>query len=72
VEEKILLEKIGSRIKEMRTEKGMSQQQFSAALDSEKSNVSRIESGRINPRIATLYKIAKVLNVTLSDLLAIE
>ncbi len=33
---------------------------------------ANVESGRVNPRISTLYKVAKVLNVTLSDLLMIE
>ena len=70
--EEKLLAKIGERIVELRTEKGMTQQEFAAALDYEKSNMSRLESGRTNPRIATLYKVAKVLNVTLSDLLMIE
>ena len=67
-----LLAKIGERIVALRTEKGMTQQEFAAELDYEKSNMSRLESGRTNPRIATLYKVAKVLNVTLSDLLMIE
>ena len=57
---------------QLRTEKGMTQQEFAAELDYEKSNMSRLESGRVNPRISTLYKVAKVLNVTLSDLLMIE
>ncbi len=72
MKEKELLAKIGTRIVELRTEKGMTQQEFAAELDYEKSNMSRLESGRVNPRISTLYKVAKVLNVTLSDLLMIE
>ena len=72
MKEKELLVKIGERIVELRTEKGMTQQELAAELDYEKSNMSRLESGRVNPRIATLYKVAKVLNVTLSDLLMIE
>ena len=72
MKEKELLAKIGERIVELRTEKGMTQQEFAAELDYEKSNMSRLESGRVNPRISTLYKVAKVLNVTLSDLLMIE
>jgi transcriptional regulator with XRE-family HTH domain len=72
MKEKELLAKIGERIVELRTEKGMTQQELAAELDYEKSNMSRLESGRTNPRIATLYKVAKVLNVTLSDLLMIE
>ena len=67
--EEDFLKKIGKRIKQIRKEKGLSQQQFAAALDYEKSNASRLESGKINPKIGTLYKVAKVLNVTLSYLI---
>lgn len=70
--EKALLKKIGLRIKVLRTERGISQQELAAALDYEKSNMSRLESGRINPRIATLYKVAVVLNVSLAELLSID
>jgi len=72
MKEKDLLVKIGERIVELRKAKGMTQQEFAAALDYEKSNMSRMESGKVNLRIATLYKVAKVLNITLSDLLMIE
>lgn len=63
---------IGKRIKDLRTEQGMSQQEFAATLDYEKSNMSRMESGKVNLRISSLYKVAKALGVTLSDLLDIE
>ncbi len=71
MEERELLQKIGERIKQLRMEKGISQQQLAAALDYEKSNMSRLESGRINPRIATLQKVANVLNVSLAELVSI-
>jgi len=70
--EKVLLSKIGARIKELRSEKGMSQQELAAALDYEKSNMSRLESGKINPRIGTLYKVASVLKVSLKELVDIK
>jgi putative transcriptional regulator len=70
--EKALLNKIGLRIKQLRMDKGMSQQELAAELDYEKSNMSRLESGTINPTIATLYRVAKALNITLSELLDIE
>lgn len=72
MEEGELLLKIGERIKQLRMEKGISQQQLAAALDYEKSNMSRLESGRINPRIATLQKVANVLNVSLAELVSVE
>ena len=68
MEESELLKKIGDRIKQLRVEKGISQQELAAALDYEKSNMSRLESGRINPRIGTLQKVAAVLQVSLSEL----
>jgi len=67
-----LLAALGKRIKDLRTEKGMSQQEFAAQLDYEKSNMSRMESGKVNLRIASLNKVAQVLGITLSELLDLE
>lgn len=70
--EKVFLKKLGFKIKQLRTEKGLSQAEFGFEIDVEKSNVSRLESGRVNPRTYTLYKVAKALQITLPDLLTIE
>lgn len=67
-----LLKKIGQRIKEIRIEKGMPQIELAVELNYEKSNMSRLESGRTNPRIATLYKVAKALEMPLHELLRID
>jgi transcriptional regulator with XRE-family HTH domain len=67
-----VMAKIGARIKKLREEHGMSQQEFAAKLDYEKSNASRMESGKVNLRLLTLAKVAKVFNMTLSDLMKIE
>ncbi len=72
MKEKVLLGKIGNKIKQLRSEKGFSQQEMAAELDYEKSNMSRLESGRVNPKISTLYKVAQVLKVSLAELLDIE
>ncbi len=63
---------LGKRIKDLRMEKGMSQQEFAAKLDYEKSNMSRMESGKVNLRIASLYKVAQVLGITLPELLDLD
>ncbi len=70
--EKVLLKKIGVRIKEIRQQKGLTQQELAAELDYEKSNMSRLESGNIDPRASTLNKVAKALGVTLSELMDIK
>ncbi len=70
--EEELLKRIGKRIKDLRIERGIEQQVLAAEIDYEKSNMSRLESGKLNLKIATLYKVAKALEVTLSEMLAIE
>jgi len=39
--------------------------------DFEKSSMSRIEAGRTNPTITTLFKISEALAVTIKDLVDI-
>jgi len=63
------LKRLGFKIKQLRTEQDLSQADFGKEIDVEKSNVSRMESGRVNPRTYTLYKVAKALNISLSELL---
>lgn len=70
--EKVFLMKIGKRIKELRVAKGISQQELAAEIEYEKSNMSRLESGRVNPKIATLYKVAKALGISVSDIVEVD
>ena len=71
--EKELLKKMGERIKEVRTSKGVTQQELAVeAFDTDKSNISRLEAGRVNASIFTLYKMAKYLGVSVSDLVDFE
>jgi transcriptional regulator with XRE-family HTH domain len=67
--EKVLLKKLAARIKQLRVAKGLTQQEFAALMDYEKSNMSRMESGNVNLRVTTLYKVAKVLGITIQELL---
>ena len=70
--EKQFLVKLGIRIKQLRTNQDLSQNAFGNEIDMEKSNVSRLESGKVNPRVATLFKVAKALHISLADLLELE
>lgn len=63
---------IGSRIKLLRESKGISQQDLAAMCNFEKGNMSRLEAGRTNPTITTIYKISQALDVRISDLLDFE
>ena len=64
----ILLTNLGLRIRKIRQEKGISQASLSFSCDMEKSNVSRIESGKTNPTYLILYRISKALGLSLSEL----
>lgn len=66
-----LQQKIGERIRILREEKGISQQNLAAICNFEKANLSRLEAGRTNPTISTLYKISEALQISLSELVNI-
>ena len=67
-----LQQKIGSKIKSIRESKGISQQDLAAICNFEKGNLSRIEAGRTNPTVSTLYKISQALEVTLTEIVDVE
>ena len=60
-----IFKKIGLKIKLLRIERKISQQDLAAACNFEKSNLARIEAGRTNPTVATLLKICQVLEVSI-------
>lgn len=69
-----LLKTVGRKIKEIRESKGLTQVDLVGKIEGEidTTNISRIESGRTNPTIFTLYRIAIALEVSLKELLDIE
>ncbi|MDY3536823.1 helix-turn-helix transcriptional regulator [Riemerella anatipestifer] len=69
-----ILKKIGKKVKEMRESKGLSQVELVGKMQGEidPTNISRIESGRTNPTIYTLHRIAEALEIKISDLVDIE
>ena len=68
----VFLKKLGTRIKQIRLEKGIKQKDLGYSLDIEKSNMSRIESGNTNPTIIMVKKISEELGVSLNELLGNE
>ena len=70
--EQQLFIKIGDKIKELRELKNLSQQDLAALCNFAKSNMSRIEAGRTNLTIKTLFKISNALKVPLKDLVSID
>ena len=63
-----LSKSLGERIRKLRDEKNITQQDLAALCNFEKSNMARIEAGRTNPTLLSLHKISVALNITLSML----
>lgn len=60
--------KVGHRIQRLRELKGLSQQDLAAKCNFEKSNMSRLEAGRVNPTLSTIDKVAKALEIPVMEL----
>ncbi len=69
-----LLKNVGKKIQEIRISKGLSQVDLVGKIEGniDTTNISRIESGRTNPTIYTLYRISEALEIPLSELINIE
>ncbi|MDM1534276.1 helix-turn-helix domain-containing protein [Myroides marinus] len=65
-----LLKSIGRNVKQARELKGLSQVELVGLMEGniDTTNISRIESGRTNPTIFTLYRIASALEIPLENL----
>ena len=59
---------LGQKIKTLRKAKGLSQEKFAEKAELSQQHISRIENGQTYPGVATLAKIAKVLNIPMDDL----
>ena len=59
---------VGKQIQKLRESKGLSQQDLAAKCNFEKSTMSRLETGRVNPTLSTLEKVAKALDVSIVEL----
>ncbi|MDP2453827.1 MULTISPECIES: helix-turn-helix domain-containing protein [unclassified Kaistella] len=71
MEKSVFLEIIGKRIREVRLSKNLTQLDLVSRIDGEvdPTNISRIESGRTNPTIFTLHKLADAMEISLVQLL---
>ena len=62
------LKQLGERVKRLRKQKGLTQEQLADKIRVSSTYIGFIEQGLRNPSINTADKIARVLGVKLSDL----
>ena len=72
MDKEILKSKIGLKIRSIREGKNLSIMDLADMLDIEYNNLIRIEKGRTNPTIITLYKIGQALNVKLPEIVDVD
>ena len=62
------IKQFGAKVKALRKQKGMSQEQLAWETGMEFSQINRIENGVINTSISSAFIIAKALQVDVSEL----
>ncbi len=65
----MLIKAVGERIRQLRLEQDISQEDLAVEADIPLSQIGRIERGETNPTISTLYVISEALKIELSSLL---
>ncbi|HEX6915561.1 MAG TPA: helix-turn-helix transcriptional regulator [Chitinophagaceae bacterium] len=63
-----VLAALGSRIRTLRTTKGLSLSELAYRCEFEKASLSRIELGKTNTTILTLTRISKALEIHIGEL----
>jgi transcriptional regulator with XRE-family HTH domain len=63
---------LAERLKELRSEKKMSQEELADKSEITLSQIARIETAKINPTVSTVFKIARGLDVSPKELFDFE
>ncbi|WP_140937074.1 helix-turn-helix domain-containing protein [Sphingobacterium lumbrici] len=59
----------GNRLRELRQQRNMSQEELANKIDTPISQISRMERGEGNPTLHTLFEISTALKVDLKELI---
>ncbi|BFU60319.1 MULTISPECIES: helix-turn-helix domain-containing protein [Rodentibacter] len=60
----MILEKLGSKVRELRKQQGLSQEKFALKAEMDRTYLAGIEQGKRNPSIKSLEKIIQTLGVS--------
>ena len=70
--EEIQLRAFGARLKEIRGQKKITQEQLSDLSGLDLSHIARMETAKRNPRLTTLIVLARALQMPLAELMDFE
>ena len=57
-----------NRLEEMRTHKGLTQQELADLVNVSRQTIISLERGRYNPSITLAFRLARLLGVTIEEL----
>jgi putative transcriptional regulator len=63
---------VKNRIEEIRTKKGIRQEEFAKLMGVSRQTISSLENGRYNPSIMLAYKIAKYFDMSIEEVFIFE
>ena len=66
-DDELILHKFGQKLQQLRKNQSLTLQELEAIVDID-NNLSKYESGSIDIRLTSLYKLSKALGITLSKL----
>ena len=61
-----------NRIEEIRSERGIRQEELAKALGVSRQTISSLENGRYNPSILLAYKLAKFFGMSIEEIFIFE
>lgn len=64
-----LNETFGKVIKQLREERGLSQQELADYAELDRSYISDMERGRYNPTLQTVYKLAEIFKIKPNEII---
>ncbi len=67
-----VIDMVGENLKKVRKEHKLTQQDIANVLGIDRSTYTFYETGKTNPSINTIYKLAEIYNVTIGYLLGVE
>lgn len=66
------LKRLGARIKELRTAKGLSQAKLGLLIFKDQQSIHKVEAGEFNPTYIYLLALSKGLGISIKELLDFE
>jgi len=60
--------RFGEKMRQLRKEKGLSQEKLGFVVEMDLTSINEIERGHRSPKLITMYKIAQALGISLSKL----